>query len=446
MVLENLGKGLKSAFNRLITSVTVDKKIIEEVVADIRKSLLQSDVNVKLANELADRIKKRSLGEKAPAGLTKREQVLKIVYEELVNFLGKEFKPLNITKKPFVILMVGLLGGGKTTSCSKIARYLQKQGYKVGMVCGDVYRPASLQQLQQLGEMINVPVYGEKSGKDPIKIIQNGLKEFSKKDVIIIDTAGRHKQAKRLMKEMKQIAETIKPDETILVIDSTIGQVARVQAEAFHKAAPIGSIMITKLDGTAKGGGCLSACAATGANVRFIGMGEHIEDLEVYNPERFVSRLLGLGDLQTLLEKAKEAEIKPEKVEKIIEGKFTLQDFYEQIEGISKMGSLTKIAQMIPGFGMLKLPEELMEKQEEKMKHYKYMMQSMRKEEKENPEIINASRIKRIARGSGRPESEVRELLTQYNQMKKLLKKFGGKTGLERGALRQLAKRFGFKF
>lgn len=445
MVLESLGNSLKSAFNRLVTSMTVDKKVIEEVVADIRRSFLQSDVNVQLANELAEKIRKRSLEEKTPSGMTKREQVLKIVYEELVNFLGREFEPLKLIKKPSIILMAGLLGSGKTTSVAKLARYLQKQGHKVGVICADVYRPAGLEQLQQLVQQINVPVYGEKNEKDPIKIIKNGLREFSKKDVIIVDTAGRHRQAEELMQELKQIHDVLKPDETILVIDGTIGQSAKVQAEAFHKVAPIGSILVTKLDGTSKGGGTLSACSVTGAKVKFIGTGEKLDDFEVYNPERFVSRLLGLGDLQTLLEKAKEAEIKPEKVEKIVEGKFSLQDFMSQLESIQKMGSLKSMLGMIPGFGMLKVPEDVLEKQEEKMKSYRYIIQSMTPQERENPEIISGSRIKRIAKGSGRSESEVRELLTQYNQMKKIIKQLGGMKGLQRGELKKLAQQFGFK-
>jgi len=289
-------------------------------------------------------------------------------------------------------------------------------------------------------------VYGEKGEKDPIKIINNGLKEFSKKDVVIVDTAGRYKQEEQLMKEMKQISEFLKPDETILVIDGTIGQAAKTQAEAFHKASPIGSIIITKLDGTSKGGGSLSACAVTGAKVKFIGTGEYLDDFEAYNPERFVSRMLGLGDLQTLLEKAKEAEIKPEKVEKIVEGKFTLQDFMEQIEGLQKMGPMSKILQMVPGMGMMKIPDEKLSTQEEKMKHYKHIIQSMTKDEKENPDIITQSRIKRIAKGSARTEAEVRELLNQYHHLKKLMRTLGGSAGLQRGSLAKLAKQFGLNF
>jgi signal recognition particle subunit SRP54 len=444
MVLEELGNSLKASLNRLLTSITVDKKLIEQTIVDIRRALIQSDVNLQLANELADKIRKRAFEESTPKGMSKREHVIKIVYEELVNLLGKKFEPLNLNKKPFLILMAGLLGSGKTTSTVKLARYLQKQGKSVGIICADVYRPAALEQLQQLGKQINVQVYGEKGNKNPIEIIENGIKEFSKKDVIIIDTAGRHKQEEKLMKEIEEIGKKIKPDETILVIDATIGQQAKAQAEAFHKVVPIGSIMITKMDGTSKGGGALSACSVTGAKVRFIGTGEKIENLELYDPDRFVSRLLGLGDLQTLLEKVKEAEIKKESVEKIIEGKFTLQDFMEQIENIRKVGPLSQIVSMIPGFGAIKFPKDALEKQEEKMKIWKFIIQSMTKEERENPDIIDSSRIKRIAKGSGRKEEEVRELLNQYNQMKKMLKGFGGIKGLDRGQLKQLARQLGF--
>jgi signal recognition particle subunit SRP54 len=444
MVLEELGNSLKASLNRLLTSITVDKKLIEQTIVDIRRALIQSDVNLQLANELADKIRKRAFEESTPKGMSKREHVIKIVYEELVNLLGKKFEPLNLNKKPFLILMAGLLGSGKTTSTVKLARHLQKQGKSVGIICADVYRPAALEQLQQLGKQINVQVYGEKGNKNPIEIIENGIKEFSKKDVIIIDTAGRHKQEEKLMKEIEEIGKKIKPDETILVIDATIGQQAKSQAEAFHKVVPIGSIMITKMDGTSKGGGALSACSVTGAKVRFIGTGEKIENLELYNPDRFVSRLLGLGDLQTLLEKVKEAEIKKESVEKIIEGKFTLQDFMEQIENIRKVGPLSQIVSMIPGFGAIKFPKDALEKQEEKMKIWKFIIQSMTKEERENPDIIDSSRIKRIAKGSGRKEEEVRELLNQYNQMKKMLKGFGGIKGLDRGQLKQLARQLGF--
>jgi signal recognition particle subunit SRP54 len=281
--------------------------------------------------------------------------------------------------------------------------------------------------------------------KDPLTTAKNSFEKFRNYDTIIYDTAGRNALDKGLAEELKKLGEIIKPDEVLLAIPADLGKVARVQSEEFHKLVGVTGVIITKMDGTAKAGGALAATSVTKAKVKFIGTGEKVEDFELYDPKRFVSRLLGLGDLQTLLEKAKEAEIKPEKVEKIIEGKFTLQDFMEQIEGMSKMGSLSSIAKMIPGFGMMKLPENIMEMQEEKMKHFKFIIQSMTKKEKENPDSIDSSRIKRIAKGSGRPEPEVRELLDQYGKMKKMMKMMGGKSGLQRGALGQLAKQFGFK-
>jgi len=329
-----------------------------------------------------------------------------------------------------------------TTTAGKLAKYFSKQGLRPALVTADFHRPAALDQLAQIGKQINVPVLYE---KDPYTSVKKGLEKFTKYDTIIFDTAGRNALDAQLAGELKKLKELIKPDEVLLVIPADLGKVARTQAEEFHKLAGVTGVIITKMDGTAKAGGALAATSVTGAKVKFIGIGEKIEEFELYDPQRFVSRLLGLGDLQTLLEKAKEADIKKESVEKLVEGKFNLNDFMEQIEGMQKMGPLGQIANMIPGFGMMKLPENLMEKQEEKMKHFKFIMQSMNKKEKENPDSIDASRVKRIAKGSGRPESEVRELLDQYDKMKKLMKTLGGKAGLQRGALKQLAKQFGLK-
>jgi len=441
-MFDNLGKGLSNLIKRIVTGTTIDKKAVEKVLEDLKVILLQSDVDTKLIDELINTIRKKCLEEKIPAGLTLREHVLKVIYEELVKLLGEKSASLLGRKK---IMFVGLFGSGKTTSIAKLARNFQKQGLKPALVALDYHRPAAVDQLVQLGKQINVPVYFD-SNSDPYKGAKNGIEKFKNFDTIIFDTAGRNALDSELAGELKKLGEIIKPDEVLLTVPADLGKVARTQSEAFNNLVGITGVFITKMDGTAKAGGALAATSMTGAKVKFIGTGEHIEDLEIYDPERFVSRLLGLGDLQTLLEKAKEAEVKPEKIEKIIEGKFSLQDFYDQIQTVQKMGSMKKIASMIPGFGMMKLPEGLMEKQEEKLKNYQYIMQSMRKEEKENPDMISVSRVKRIAQGSGRPESEVRELLTQYKKMKKLMKQFGGKAGLERGALKQLAKRFGFKF
>lgn len=440
-MFDNLGKNLSNLIKKIVTGTTIDKKSVEEVLQDMKVILLQSDVDTKLADELVSRIRKKCLEEKIPAGLTLREHALKVIYEELVKLLGEKPASLLGRKK---IMFVGLFGSGKTTSIAKLARHFQKQGLKPALVALDYHRPAAIDQLVQLGKQINVPVYFDKE-KDPYKGAEGGIEKFKNFDTIIFDTAGRNALDAELAEELKKLGEIIKPDEVLLTIPADLGKVARTQSEAFNKLIGTTGVFITKMDGTAKAGGALAATSVTGAKVKFIGTGEKIEDLEVYNPERFVSRLLGLGDLQTLLEKAKEVEIKPESVEKIVEGKFSLQDFYEQIEAMGKMGSMGKIASMIPGFGMLKLPKGMMEKQEEKMKHFKHIMESMTKEEKGNPSIITSSRIKRIASGSGRTEAEVRELISQFNKMKKLMKQLGGKAGLERGALKKLTKQFGFK-
>lgn len=441
-MLDSFGKNLSNLIRRIVTGTTIDKKAVEEILEDLKKILLQTDVEVNLTDQLVKSMRKKCLEEKIPAGLTLREHVLKVIYEELVKLLGE--KPAGLVGKKR-IMFVGLYGSGKTTTIAKVARHLQKQGIKPALICCDYHRPAATTQLQQLGDQIHVPVHVDKSN-DPYKAVKDGLKKFEKFDSVIIDTAGRDALDKELADELKRLGEIVKPDEVLLAIPADIGKIAGSQSEQFNKLVGITGVVVTKMDGTAKGGGALSATAKTGARVKFIGTGEKVEDLEIYDPGRFVSRLLGLGDLQTLMEKAKEVDIKKESVEKIVEGRFTLQEFYEQIQAMQNMGPLSKIMGMVPGMGMMKLPPGLLETQEQKMKNYRYIMESMTKQEKENPDIINASRITRIARGSGRSESEVRELLSQYKQMKKAMRMLGGKAGLQRGAMKNLAKQFGLKF
>jgi signal recognition particle subunit SRP54 len=438
-MLGDLSKGLSGLIRKLITGTSIDKKSVEEILQEMKKILLQSDVDVKLTDELIDIIRKKTLEEKIPSGLTLREYVLKVIYEELVNLLGE--KSTEVKGKR--IMIVGLFGSGKTTTIGKLARYFLKKQLKPTLVALDYHRPAAPEQLQQIARQVGVPAYVEPS-KNPYKAAEEALKKYY--DVLIFDTAGRNALDVELAEELRRLKELIKPDEVLLVIPADLGKVARVQAEEFHKLAGVTGVIITKMDGTAKGGGALAATSVTGAKVKFIGVGEKMDDLEVYDPTRFVSRLLGLGDLQTLLEKAKEVEIKKESVEKIAEGSFTLQDFLEQIEAMSKMGPLSQIAGMIPGMGMMKLPEGTLDKQEQKMKIYKHVIQSMTRDERQFPDIITSSRIRRIAKGSGRKEEEVRELLNQYSQMKKLMKSFGGMKGMQRGPLKNLAKQFGFKF
>jgi signal recognition particle subunit SRP54 len=336
-------------------------------------------------------------------------------------------------------MLVGLFGSGKTTTAGKLAKYFSKQGLRPALVTADFHRPAALEQLSQIGKQINIPVFYE---KDPYTSVKKGLEKFAKYDTIIFDTAGRNALDVKLADELKKLKELINPDEVLLVIPADLGKVARTQAEEFHKLAGVTGVIITKMDGTAKAGGSLAATSVTNAKVKFIGVGEKLEALELYDPQRFVSRLLGLGDLETLLEKAKEAEIKPETAEKMLEGKFTLQDFMEQIESISKMGSLGQIMKMIPGVGGANIPDELLEMQETKLKKFKYIIQSLTKEERNDPDIIDASRIKRCAKGAGVAESEVRDLLKQYEQMKKVSKMFSGRGQKN---LMNLMKRFGGK-
>ncbi|HDM88901.1 MAG TPA: signal recognition particle protein [Candidatus Bathyarchaeota archaeon] len=439
MALEKLGSSLYNSLKKLLRASAVDEDTVRELVRDLQRTLLMADVNVRLVLDLSRRVEERALKEEIPPGISRREHVIKVVYEELTRFLGERQVPLKIDpKRRNVFMLVGIQGSGKTTTAAKLARYLQKRGYRTALICADTYRPGAYAQLRQLADQINVPVYGDEDESDPVRIALDGLRRFENYDVILIDTAGRHKDETSLIDEMRRLESKIHPDETILVIDGTIGQQAATQAEAFHKATPIGSIIVSKLDGSAKGGGALSAVTATGAPIKFIGTGEKIDDLEPFDPPRFVGRLLGMGDLQGLLERVREAEVKVPKrrAKAFLSGRFTLTDMYEQFEAMQKMGPISKILRMIPGFGY-EIPDEMMEVAGEQIKKWRAIIQSMTPEERENPKIIKSSRIRRIARGSGTSERDVKLLLQQYNRLKKMVKAlrrrripFLGRTGL----------------
>ena len=335
--------------------------------------------------------------------------------------------------------MVGIQGSGKTTTTGKLARLLSKKGVKIGVVCADTWRPGAYDQLSQLCEQINVMFYGEPDNKDSVKIAKNGVKHFETKKVelILVDTAGRHKEETSLMDEMQEIKKKIKPSEIILVIDGTMGQGIAKQAYAFNKATDIGSIIITKLDGSAKGGGALSAAAATGAPVKFIGTGEKLDELEKFDPKKFIKRLLGEPDLETFLEKVKEAEIDKEFSQrdmktKLFTGKFNLQDMYDQMKAMKKMGPLSKVLGMMGG-GAMNLPDEVKGLAEDQVDRIKYILDSMTKKEKNTPKLLNASRIKRVAKGSGTSEREIKDFLKQFKMMKDMVKRFGKDRKLRRG-------------
>ena len=435
-----MGKSISDLMRRILTKTTVDRDSVEALVKGLQRILLQSDVDIKLVYNLSQNIRDRSLKEKTPEAVTLREHVTKVIYEEIVKLLGEKQETLVGKKR---IMLIGLFGSGKTTTTAKLAKNLQKQGLRVGMIACDYHRPAAPEQLKQLGDQLKIPVYYSDT-KSPYEALKTGLSKFHKMDSILIDTAGRDALDGELAKELKKMYELVKPDEVLLVIPADIGRIAGKQAEEFHRLVNITGVIVTKTDGTAKGGGALSACSATAAKVKFIGTGEKLGDLEVYDPVRFVSRLLGMGDLQGLLERAKEAEFKEEDAEKILSGKFSLQDFYNQISGMEKMGPLDQILDMIPGMKHA-VPENLVEVQKEKLKKYKYIIDSMSKKEREGEVDIHSSRIKRIAKGSGTSESEVRELLKQYKQSKKMIKKLGGMKGMKRGNLAKMAKKLGIK-
>ncbi|HLC52625.1 MAG TPA: signal recognition particle protein Srp54 [Candidatus Nanoarchaeia archaeon] len=428
MVLEKLGDSLKNTFSKITNALFVDEKLINELVKDIQRALLQSDTNVQLVFNLTKKIKERAR-ETTPSGITKKEHLVKIVYEELTNFLGRETNEIKITKKPTQIMLVGLFGSGKTTTAGKLAKYFKKRGLKIAVVQTDTWRPAAYDQLEQIAASVGVDFFGIRTEKDPVNIYLAFEKKFSNYDVVIIDTAGRDALSEELIQELNNLNSTVKADERLLVISADIGQAAQSQAQAFHDTCRITGVIVTKLEGTAKGGGALSACTVTQAPIKFIGVGEKVDDLELFHPKRFVGRLIGMGDLESLLEKAKEVitEEKAEDLkEKFLKGDFNLIDLYEQMKSLKKMGSFKKLIGMIPGMNDLKLPKEMLEVQEGKLEKWRVAMDSMTKEELENPEIINAERIDRIAAGSGISIGEVRELLKQHRQSKKMMKMFKG--------------------
>src|SRR3989338_4585944 len=429
MVLEKLSETLRSTLSKVANALFVDEKLVNELVKEIQRALLQADVNVKLVFELSNKIKERALKQEPLAGLTKKEYLINIVYEELANFLGGEGHKIEVNKKPFKIMLVGLFGNGKTTTAGKLAKFFQKRGNKIAVIQTDTWRPAAYEQLQQLAKQLQVDFYGIKGEKDASKIYTTYQKDLSRYDIVIIDTAGRDALSDDLIKELQNLNSIVKPDEALLVMAADIGQAAQKQAEAFSRSCKVTGVVITKLDGTAKVGGALSACSATKTYVKLIGVGEKVDDLEEFKPKNFVGRLLGMGDLEALLAKAKEAITEEEAEdlgEKFLSGKFNLLDLYSQMEAMNKMGPLGKVLEMVPGFGQLKLPKEMIDVQQGKLKKWKFIIDSCTQQELEDPDVIDSQRIARIAKGSGSNETDVRELLKQYRQSKKMMKMFKG--------------------
>lgn len=437
-MLDKFGDSLRKTFRKIAGLSSVDKEAVGMIVRDLQRALLQADVDVELVAELSESVKKKVIDAKPPAGLTLKEYFVKVLYDEVVRFLGEEKGELSL--KPQRILLIGLFGSGKTSTAGKLAKWFSTRGMKPGLVACDTHRAAAQEQLKQVGKKANVNIYDE--GKKPEDIAKNSMKK-AKEEVLIFDSAGRDALDKALAKELKNMGKLIKPDEVLLVIPADLGQAARKQAEEFNSLVGITGIIVTKLDGTAKGGGAIAAASVSGARVKFIGTGEGIGDFQTYDPQRFVGKLIGYGDIQGLLEKAKETGITPEDAKRMMEGEFTLNEFLEQIKSMQKMGSLSKVMEMIPGSAGMKIPKDFMDVQEGKMKKWRHIISSMTPEEKKEPETIKSARIKRIAKGSGVSDSEVRELLKHYKQVRKVIRLTRGGKGFKRGPLARFAKQFG---
>ncbi|HID19758.1 MAG TPA: signal recognition particle protein [Methanophagales archaeon] len=425
-MLGKLSSSLKETIRKIAKAKRIDKRMVDELVRDIQRALIQADVKISLVKELSDRIRERSLKEKMV--LNPREHVIKVVYEELINIIGRE---VEVPLKPQKIMMVGLHGAGKTSSCAKLARYFQKKGLKPAVICADVYRPGASEQLRQLCDKIGVPFYdGPPEDRDVMRIVNSGVKEFDKYDIKIIDTAGRHALEAEMIDEIMDIEKLTKPEQRFIVLDASIGQQASVQARAFDDAIGITGIIITKMDGTAKGGGALSAIAETDSGVAFIGTGETVDDFEKFESDGFISRLLGMGDIKSLIAMAEES-LKTDEVDvDILKGKFTLKDLYKQLEMLKKMGPFKKIMQMLPLGGLgVDISDDMSQITEDKLKRFKVMMDSMTDEELTEPKIIGGSRLRRIARGSGTSTAEVNELMKYHRMMQKMMKSISSGRG-----------------
>jgi len=450
-MLDKLSSALKKTTDRIANAIFLDKDLVESVIKDLQRALIEADVNVQLVKEISQKLKKVALEERVK-GIEKKEHLIKILHEELIKILGE--KREIILKKSNRIMLVGLYGSGKTTTISKLALYYSKRGKKVCAIGLDVHRPAAAEQLKQSCTKLNIPVFISPEEKNPSKIWKKYEKELDKYELILIDTAGRDSLEEDLIKEIKSINKLVKPTETILCITADIGQTAKKQAQAFKEALDITGVIITKMDSTAKAGGALTACSEVKAPVVFIGTGEKPSDLEQFDPESFLSRLLGMGDLKSLMEKI-HSVVDKDKIEeqqkKLKEGKFTLKDFQSQLDSMESIGSFDKILSLIPGLGNAKekISEQQMETQQNKIKGWKHAINSMTKEEVENPHLIEkeTSRIQRISKGSGTSTSDIRAMLKQYNMLMEMMKSQSSLSegNFDQKTMMKLAKKFGKK-
>jgi len=448
-MLEKLSEILRKATDKIANAIFLDKNLVDSIIKDLQRALIEADVNILMVKELSDRIRKSALDERIK-GLKKKEHIIKLLHDEISGILG-EHRQLKLQKKQNRIMFIGLYGAGKTTTVAKLGNYFSKRGNKVALVGLDTHRLAAPEQLKQLAEKHKLSYFVEIDGKNPLKIWKKYGKKLKDFNVVLIDTAGRHTLDKELISEIKDLNKEIKPTEIILVMPADIGQAAKKQTKEFKEAVNISGVIITRMDSTARGGGALTACAETKAGVYFITTGEKINDIEEFNPKSFLSRLLGMGDLETLMEKIRSVtnQDEQEKVKKRIEeGKLSLEDVIEQVKSMNSLGGFEKIKSMIPGLGKAKIPENLLESQEAKISKWEHIIKSMTPKERENPELLEkqTSRISRTAKGAGVHNSDIRALLKQYKLLNEMLK--SGKDmdisgGLSQKQLQKLAKKFG---
>jgi signal recognition particle subunit SRP54 len=428
-MFDNLSERFQGVIHKIWGQGKITEENITEALREVRRALLEADVNLQVIKGLIARIKEKALGVEVLKSLSPGQVFIKIVNDELVDLLGGQNEPLKYTGSPGVIMLCGLQGAGKTTTCGKLGLYLRKQGRRPLLVACDIYRPAAVQQLIVLGKQINIPVF-YKLDADPVDIAQSAIKEAKEKgyDTVILDTAGRLHIDEALMDELKAIKAAVPPHEILLVVDAMVGQDAVNMANAFNAAIEISGVIMTKMDGDTRGGAALSVKQVTGKPIKLIGAGEKLDALEAFHPERIAGRILGMGDVVSLVEKAHEVvneEEAKQLEEKLRSNSFTLEDFMQQMRQMKRIGSLEQIIGMIPGLGG-KLDRDAISMGENQLKVIEAVIQSMTPEERRKPEIINASRRRRIAKGSGNTVQQVAQMLKQFGEMQKMIKKLSG--------------------
>lgn len=443
MVLADLGRKITSALKSLSNATIINEEVLNNMLKDICAALLEADVNIRLVKQMRENVRSVIDFDEMAGGLNKRRMIQSAVFKELVKLIDPGVKAWQPSKgRNNVIMFVGLQGSGKTTTCTKLAYYYQRKGWKTCLICADTFRAGAFDQLKQNATKARIPFYGSYTEIDPVVIAQDGVDKFKQEnfEIIIVDTSGRHKQQDSLFEEMLQVEQAVKPDNIIFVMDASIGQACEVQAKAFKDKVDVASVIITKLDGHAKGGGALSAVAATQSPVIFIGTGEHTDDFEPFKVQPFVSKLLGMGDIEGLIDKVNELKLddNEELMKKLKHGQFTLRDMYEQFQNIMKMGPFSQIMGMIPGFSSDFMTKGSEQESKARLKKLMTIMDSMNDAELDSLEGEKlfsrcASRVQRVARGAGVSQREVNELLTQYKKFAQMVKKMGGIRGLFKG-------------